>query len=124
MSDMSGKSDADCCADGHAGQALKLDEALARILADARPVEGIEILAVRSALGRVLASDVVSGIDVPAHTNSAMDGYALAGGDIAADGETRLAIIGVAAAGQLRGRQRPVAIRRGGGCFPSNRSDG
>ena len=100
MTDMSSKPDADCCADGHNAPALKLDEALAHILADVRPVEGAETLAVRSALGRVLASDVVSGIDVPAHTNSAMDGYALAGGDIAADGETRLAIIGVAAAGK------------------------
>ena len=97
---MSSKSDIDCCADGHAGPALKLEDALARILEDVRPVEGIETLAVRSALGRVLAGDVVSTIDVPAHTNSAMDGYAFAGGDLEADGETRLAVIGVAAAGK------------------------
>lgn len=97
---MSSKSDIDCCANSHYGPALKLDDALARILADVRPVEGIETLALRSALGRVLAGDVVSTIDVPAHKNSAMDGYAFASGDLQADGETRLAVIGVAAAGK------------------------
>lgn len=90
----------DCCADGHAGPALKLAEALERILAQTRPVAGEEMLAVRSALGRVLAADVVSGMNVPSHTNSAMDGYALDGADLAADGETRLAVVGTAAAGR------------------------
>ena len=69
---MSNKTQADCCADGHEGPALKLADALARILADVQPVSGIETLPVRSALGRVLAADVVSRINVPAHTNSAM----------------------------------------------------
>jgi len=46
-------------------------------------VGAVEKLAIRSALGRVLAADVVSGIDVPSHDNSAMDGYALRGADLA-----------------------------------------
>ena len=50
----------DCCDDGHAGPALKLAEARERILAEAHPVRGAEMLAVRSALGRVLGADVVS----------------------------------------------------------------
>ena len=41
----------------------------------------------RSALGRVLAEDVVSPVDVPSHRNSAMDGWAMRGADLAADGE-------------------------------------
>ena len=90
----------DCCADGHDAPALKLEDALARILADVRPVSGVETVAVREALGRVLVEDVVSQIDVPAHTNSAMDGYALRGADLQADAETRLDVIGVAAAGR------------------------
>jgi molybdopterin molybdotransferase len=90
----------DCCADGHDAPALKLEEALARILADVKPVNGFETVTVRDALGRVLAEDVVSEIDVPAHTNSAMDGYALRGADLQADAETRLDVIGVAAAGR------------------------
>ena len=90
----------DCCADGHAGAALKLADALARILAEAHPVGGEEMLAVRSALGRVLAADVVSRMDVPSHTNSAMDGYALSGTELGAAGELRLTVIGTAAAGR------------------------
>ena len=97
---MSSKSDIDCCAVGHTSPALRLEDALARILADVRPVAGIETIAIRSALGRVLAGDVISAIDVPAHQNSAMDGYAFASEDLQADGETRLAVIGVAAAGK------------------------
>jgi molybdopterin molybdotransferase len=100
MSDMNSTSDIGCCAVGHASPALRLEDALARILADVRPVADIETLAIRSALGRVLAFDVMSAIDVPAHQNSAMDGYAFASEDLQADGETRFAIIGVAAAGK------------------------
>lgn len=97
---MSSKTDADCCADGHAGPALKVADALERILAEASPVSGAEKLAVRSALGRVLFADVVSRINVPPHTNSAMDGYALSGADLAAEDETCLEVIGIAAAGR------------------------
>ena len=97
---MSSKTNVDCCADGHEGPALKLTDALARILAEVRPVSGSETLAVRSALGRVLSTDVVSTINVPSHTNSAMDGYALPGAGLSAAGETRLEVIGTSAAGR------------------------
>ena len=43
-----------------------------------------------AALSRVLAQDVVSPIAVPAHDNSAMDGYALHGADLQASGQTTL----------------------------------
>ena len=52
-------------------------------------VQAVERLALRSALGRVLARDIVSPIDVPAHDNSAMDGYALRGGELAARARPR-----------------------------------
>ncbi len=51
------------------------------------------------ALGRVLAQDVVSPIDVPAHDNSAMDGYAFAGSALEAVGAVALRIVGSALAG-------------------------
>ena len=54
-------------------------EAMRRIRAHVRPVEATETVAVIDALGRVAARDVVSPMDVPGHTNSAMDGYACAG---------------------------------------------
>jgi molybdopterin molybdotransferase len=41
-----------------------------------------EEVALRDALDRVLAEDVDSPLDLPAHTNSAMDGYAVRGADV------------------------------------------
>jgi molybdopterin molybdotransferase len=97
---MNSKTNVDCCADGHEGPALILADALARILNEVEPVGGGETLAVRSALGRVLAADVVSRINVPSHTNSAMDGYALAGASLSADRDTQYEVIGTSAAGR------------------------
>jgi hypothetical protein len=97
---MSSKTNVDCCADGHDAPALKLSEALSRILAEVQPVCGGETLAVRNALCRVLSADVVSKINVPSHTNSAMDGYAVIGADLPTDGEIRLEVIGTSAAGR------------------------
>ena len=54
-------------------------EAMRRIRAHVRPVDATEPVAVIDALGRIAARDVVSPMDVPGHTNSAMDGYACAG---------------------------------------------
>lgn len=65
------------CGTGHDAQSLTLDEALIRLRQALRPVAAVESVAVRSALGRVLARDIVSELDVPAADNSAMDGYAL-----------------------------------------------
>jgi molybdopterin molybdotransferase len=63
-------------------------------------VAGHERVFVRQALGRVLAEDVISPVDVPAHDNSAMDGWAVRSADLASDGETRLKNIGTAFAGR------------------------
>ena len=54
-------------------------EAMRRIRAHVRPVDATGRVAVIDALGRVAARDVVSPMDVPGHTNSAMDGFACAG---------------------------------------------
>jgi molybdopterin molybdotransferase len=62
-------------------------------------VQAVESLAIRSALGRVLARDVISPIDVPAHDNSAMDGFAFRSADLAAEGDTLLAVAGTGFAG-------------------------
>jgi molybdopterin molybdotransferase len=79
---------------------LTVDEALEHILASVRPVAGRERSALREALGRVLDEDIRAAIDVPAHTNSAMDGYAVPGADLPASGERRLRIVGTAFAGR------------------------
>ncbi|MBC3906421.1 molybdopterin molybdotransferase MoeA [Undibacterium umbellatum] len=64
-----------------------------------QPVCGMEKLTLRQALGRVLAVDITSPIDVPAHDNSAMDGYALRSEDLSGDQELYLDTIGTALAG-------------------------
>ena len=53
----------------------------------------------RDCLGQVLAQSIISPIDVPGHTNSAMDGYALKGSDLPEDETVTLKIIGTAMAG-------------------------
>jgi len=88
------------CMDPHDSEALSLDEAVARIRSSITPVPGTETLDLRSALGRVLAQNVVSAVDVPPHTNSAMDGYALSGADLPQDRTRSYAVIGTAWAGR------------------------
>ncbi len=88
------------CISGYDPKALSVDKAQAFIARLVPPVTAVESLALRSSLGRVLAQDIVSAIDVPSHDNSAMDGYALRGSDLAAKGDTLLAVAGTGLAGQ------------------------
>lgn len=52
-------------------------EALDLLLSKASIIEGCETLETEKALGRILAGDLLSPLDVPAFDNSAMDGFAL-----------------------------------------------
>ena len=54
-----------------------LDLALSELLAFAVPLQPTESISTFDGDGRVLAYDLVSSLDVPAHDNSAMDGYAV-----------------------------------------------
>lgn len=63
---------------------LSVAEARAAIHAALRPIQGDERVALREAVGRTLAADVISPMNVPPHDNSAMDGYAFDGGQLAA----------------------------------------
>ena len=56
---------------------LSVDEALARLLAEARPVPDIEQVPTLEATNRILARAQTSSMDVPPMDNSAMDGYAV-----------------------------------------------
>lgn len=58
-----------------------LDQALAELLARAAPLHGVEAVSTFDADGRVLAQDLLSSLDVPAHDNSSMDGYAVRAAD-------------------------------------------
>ncbi|HLU77119.1 MAG TPA: gephyrin-like molybdotransferase Glp [Burkholderiales bacterium] len=88
------------CMDDYDPDALVVPKAHEAIRACLKPISGAERVNVRASLGRVLAEDIISPINVPAHNNSAMDGWALRGADLAADGETRLREVGVAYAGR------------------------
>jgi molybdopterin molybdotransferase len=85
---------------GYDPRALPVATAQAFIAELVPVVTQTEKLPVREALGRVLAEDLVSPIDVPAHDNSAMDGFALRGADLADGQPTRLRIVGGALAGR------------------------
>ena len=78
---------------------LSVDEARAAIRQALQPVDGVESVPVTQALGRVLAAEVVSPIDVPAHDNSAMDGYAFDGAALRADAALELQAVGTVHAG-------------------------
>lgn len=88
---------------------LSVADARARILADVPVVRDVERVAVRESLGRVVAQDIVSPIDVPAHTNSAVDGYALARDELPKEGVREFRIVGSA----LAGRPYIGAVARG-----------
>jgi molybdopterin molybdotransferase len=62
---------------------LAVREALDFLLSAVRPVAEVEQVATLEANGRVLAQDVVSGMNVPAHDNTQMDGYAVRAADCA-----------------------------------------
>ena len=88
------------CADDYDPESLGVEAARRIILDLIAPVDGSAHVAVREALGRVLAEDVISPMNVPGHDNSAMDGYALRFADLAAEGETVLRLAGTTFAGR------------------------
>ncbi len=106
------------CADDYDPNSMpvsKAREVIARFLS---PVATAERVHIRAALGRVLAEDVISPLDVPAHDNSAMDGYAVRFEDLKSDGKTTLKVTGTAFAGApfqgVLGARECVRIMTGG----------
>jgi molybdopterin molybdotransferase len=85
---------------GYDPNALPADKVGEFLAALVQPVLGTERVGLFAALGRVLADDVVSPISVPAHDNSAMDGFAFRGADLQATGVTHFKVIGTALAGK------------------------
>ncbi|MEW7985625.1 MAG: gephyrin-like molybdotransferase Glp [Candidatus Thiodiazotropha sp.] len=77
----------DC--DSHQAQLKPVDEALAFLLDQVKPITQHETLALDESLGRVLAAPVKSQVDVPPWDNSAMDGFAVNSNDLQSD-EVRL----------------------------------
>src|SRR5262249_34279161 len=90
---------------------LSLDEALQRLRDGTRAIAETEQVATVDALGRVLAADVRPTLDVPAHDNSAMDGYALRVADVPVAG-TVLPVSQRIAAGQVGAMLEPGTAAR------------
>lgn len=101
----------DCFA--HGGRLMRVDEARELLAGILTPVTGTEAVPLHQALGRILAEDVVSPVDIPPSPNSAVDGYAVYHADLDPEAETRLPVIGRVTAGQmdLPEARRGTAIR-------------
>ncbi|HEX2020330.1 MAG TPA: gephyrin-like molybdotransferase Glp [Aurantimonas sp.] len=80
----------DCFAFG--GPMRTVDETVALIASRLPAVEGCEAVNLASADGRVLAEDLTAPFPLPPFTNSAVDGYALAGADLPDGGEATYAV--------------------------------
>jgi len=70
------------CADDYDPNSMPVERAREHITRILEPINDIERVAVRAALGRVLARDLISPIHVPGHDNSAMDGWAFRHADL------------------------------------------
>jgi molybdopterin molybdotransferase len=88
------------CDDDYDDSSLTPAAALERMLEGVSAVVASETVPVLESLGRVLSSPIVSSIDVPAHRNSAMDGYAVRSQDLPTSGTRDLSIVGTAFAGK------------------------
>lgn len=88
------------CADPVDLKALSVEDARTRMISQIDQVDGYEKLPIRSALGRILDETIISPVNVPSHRNSAMDGFAIRGEAIPAEGQqAELTCIGTAWAG-------------------------
>lgn len=89
---------------------IPVDDAIRRLVGQARPVIRTEKVALTASLDRVLALDYRVPADVPPADNSAVDGYAIRAGDLV--GGTLLPVSGRVAAGQAPGSLAPgTAVR-------------
>ena len=88
------------CADDYDPNSMPVDKARTFIHQFLDPVTATVRVPIRSALGRVLAEDLASPVDVPSHRNSAMDGWALRFADLKPDSDVTLQEVGASFAGK------------------------
>jgi molybdopterin molybdotransferase len=88
------------CLSGYDPDALPVAQAQQIIRNFVLPLHAVEKVAIRSALDRVLATDIISPINVPAHDNSAMDGFAFSGSELSGDAPLSLKVVGTSYAGR------------------------
>ncbi|MFK7858871.1 MAG: gephyrin-like molybdotransferase Glp [Granulosicoccus sp.] len=88
------------CEDEVEPELLPVPVARERLFSSLKRSVQVEDISLNYAFGRVLARDVVSTMNVPSQTNSAMDGYAISAASIPTVGEAHLHLAGTAWAGK------------------------
>ena len=88
------------CADPNEFGSLRFEDALQQIMNTVEPIKGYEFVPLAQAVDRTLHQPIVATANVPAHTNSAVDGFAIRSEDIPESGHTaQLAVIDTTLAG-------------------------
>jgi len=87
----------DCFAFG--GPMMSVDEAVSVIAARVTAVQDIETVSLTAADGRILAKEISAPLPLPPFTNSAVDGYAVRGRDLAQLEEQAFPVVGRVQAG-------------------------
>tara|TARA_R110002072_G_scaffold97995_2_gene215772 strand:+ start:55659 stop:56927 length:1269 start_codon:yes stop_codon:yes gene_type:complete len=98
------------CMDDYDPNSILPDEALKRIFNTISATTETESIPIREALGRVLALNITSEINVPSGRNSAMDGYAINAADIPTEGTHTLKMIG----SSFAGKPSEIKLKKGG----------
>lgn len=88
------------CQDEFDPHSLSFEQALDRVKNLVTPIMSQRCVTIREALGKILADDVTSPLNVPPFVNSAMDGYAMSSNDLIPPDDIRLKVIGQSFAGQ------------------------
>ena len=88
------------CSDSFDPESLLVDNALEKILSIVKEIKDEVQIEIKESLGRILSKNVTAKINVPGHTNSAMDGYAIRSYDIPSAKFTTLKIAGTSLAGK------------------------
>ena len=105
---------------------IQVDEARDIILSKIEP-KGLEKVFIEEALGRVLAEDIIAGLNNPPMDNSAMDGYAVIAADIQSatpDNPVKLEVVDHVPAGSVAGvtlkNNQAIRIMTGGPIPPGS----
>jgi molybdopterin molybdotransferase len=88
------------CNDAIEHEAIGVEQAVAQIVQSCDALSGRQKLPLRDCLNRTLYEAIHSPLDVPAHNNSAMDGYAINSQDLSEEGVKAFKLIGTAFAGK------------------------
>ena len=86
---------------------LTCEEARNALVKENNPITNFENVPIRSSLNRILHEDMLCPVNVPNHTNSAMDGYAIQFSDVINHENTSFELKGSAFAGRPFGH--PIA---------------